>query len=259
MIGLILGTSEGKNILSMLNEYTEDIFITTATEYGGELLKDYKYRVMNTTPLDKASLKEKLIDNKVTILVDATHPYAVEITKNAEEVCKELKINYVRYERPSISKLYSDYDNLIPIKSLEEFKDKVRSMEGTILNTTGSRNVEKFVNFNIKNRIIHRVLPTTESVEKCISSGVKVEDIIAIKGPISKELDKAFIKEYNVKIVVMKDSGIQGGTKEKIEAVIESGIKAFIIERNNNQYDNCFHSEEQVVEFIKDKLNLVKK
>jgi precorrin-6A/cobalt-precorrin-6A reductase len=48
MIGLILGTSEGKRILSLLNKYTEDIFITTATAYGGELLKDYKYKILNT-------------------------------------------------------------------------------------------------------------------------------------------------------------------------------------------------------------------
>ena len=40
MIGLILGTSEGKKLLSLINKYTEDIFVSTATEYGGELLKE---------------------------------------------------------------------------------------------------------------------------------------------------------------------------------------------------------------------------
>ena len=46
MIGLILGTVEGKKILSLLNKFTEDIFVSTATEYGGELLKNYKYKIL---------------------------------------------------------------------------------------------------------------------------------------------------------------------------------------------------------------------
>lgn len=39
MIGLILGTSEGKEILDLLNKFTDDILISTATQYNGEIGK----------------------------------------------------------------------------------------------------------------------------------------------------------------------------------------------------------------------------
>ncbi len=42
MIALILGTSEGREILSLLNKFTDNILISTATAYGGEILKNYK-------------------------------------------------------------------------------------------------------------------------------------------------------------------------------------------------------------------------
>ena len=34
MIGFILGTSEGKKILSLMNNYTDNIAVSTATSYG---------------------------------------------------------------------------------------------------------------------------------------------------------------------------------------------------------------------------------
>ncbi len=53
MIALILGTSEGREILSLLNKFTDNILISTATAYGGEILKNYKYKKLNTKPLNK--------------------------------------------------------------------------------------------------------------------------------------------------------------------------------------------------------------
>lgn len=89
MIGLILGTSEGRDILSYLNEFTDNILVTTATAYGGELLKDYRYKILNDKPLNEEELFNILNENKVKILVDASHPYALEISNNAIEVCRK--------------------------------------------------------------------------------------------------------------------------------------------------------------------------
>lgn len=253
MIGLILGTSEGKKILSKLNRFTEDLFVTTATSYGGELLKDYKYKYINSSPLTKEALKEKLTDYKVTTLIDASHPYAIEITENTKKICKERNIKYIRYERPSVIEEYLKYKNVKLIENLEDLKDILIKYEvkGTILNTTGSRNVEKLINLKISNRIVHRVLPTVESIEKCLNSGVKVEDIIAIKGPAGLELNTAFIKEYKAEALILKDSGIAGGTEEKIIAAINEGILVFVVKRkSSSNNDTMFKDIDKLIEYI---------
>ncbi len=254
MIGLILGTSEGKRILSLLNKYTEDIFITTATAYGGELLKDYKYKILNTKPLDYDALKKALINNGVTMLVDASHPYAEEITQNAKKACQELSVEYVRYERPSIIEKYKNQEQIIQVESYEELKDKLVNIKGCILNTTGSRNIEKIKNLNLGNRIIHRVLPSTKVMENIISQGIKVEDIIAIKGPVSYELNRAFIKEYGARAIILKDSGKEGGTEEKLLAAVDLGIYAFVLKRKKLEEENVYSDEKNLVKYIKNKI-----
>ncbi|SMC28610.1 precorrin-6A/cobalt-precorrin-6A reductase [Clostridium acidisoli DSM 12555] len=253
MIGLILGTSEGKKILSLLNKFTQDIFVSTATEYGGELLKDYKYKEINTKPLDASELEKVVIENGIDVLVDASHPYAEVVTKNAVEVCKKLNIIYARYERPKT--FLNDDKHVIRVKDYSELYLKMKDIEGTILNTTGSNNIDKFINMNLKNRMIHRVLPSIKVMEKCFSLRVKTEDIIAIKGPISYQLNCSFIKEYDAKAMILKDSGVQGGTDDKIKAAIDMDIKAFVIVRKDFHVGNTFNSEEEITDFVKDFLD----
>ncbi|WP_010238432.1 cobalt-precorrin-6A reductase [Clostridium arbusti] len=252
MIGLILGTSEGKKILALLNKYTEDIYITTATAYGGELLKNFKFKKLNTKPLELEKLIDQLSKNNVKVLVDASHPYALVITENAIEACKRLGISYVRYERASVVEGFKD--NVIEVKDYEELKEKLLNIQGTILNTTGSNNIDKFNNMNLSNRIVHRVLPSVKVMEKCFDLGIKTEDIIAIKGPIGYELNCGFIREYNAKAMILKDSGVQGGTEEKLRAAIDMGVKPLVIERNSVKTENSFNSEEEVVNFVVNKL-----
>lgn len=257
MIGLILGTSEGKNILSKLNAYTDDIFITTATDYGGQLLESFKFKKLNTKPLGLEELIDQLKENSIDILVDASHPYALVITQNAIEACKRLGIVYIRYERKSVLNKFKGNNDIIEVKDYNELREELLNINGTILNTTGSNNIEKFMDMRLNNRIIHRVLPSVKVMEKCFKLGVKTEDIIAIKGPISYEFNRSFIKEYNAKTIILKDSGVQGGTEEKLRAALDMGIKALVIERHTVKTENSFSSEEEVVDFIVKKLSLM--
>lgn len=258
MIGLILGTSEGKEIVSLLNKFTDDILISTATTYGGELLENYRYKYLNTKPLNCEELKQLLLTHKVSALLDASHPYATEVSTNCEKVCLDLNIIYLRYERSRVAEKYrynekiifvSDYEKLSDIiNNLDELKGK----ENVILNTTGSRNIRKLLTLGIPNRIVHRVLPSVEVMKQCIEWGVKIEDIIAIKGPIGYELNIGFIKQYKAKAIILKDSGLAGGTEEKIKASIAQQIYIFVIERKKEQFENVFHNERLLVEYIKE-------
>ncbi|AYD41025.1 cobalt-precorrin-6A reductase [Clostridium fermenticellae] len=251
MIGLILGTSEGKKILSLLNGFTNDIFVSTATNYGGQLLENYKYKVLNTEPLKFEDLIYTFRKNKVNILLDASHPYAIEITQNAIKACEILKIKYLRYERPSCLNKFGSNSHILKINGYEELKSVLKDIDGNVLNTSGSRNIKKILSLNIKNRMIHRVLPSAKAISECYQNGISVDDIIAIKGPISYDLNCSFIREYDVRAMIMKDSGIQGGTFEKIKSCIDNDIYAIVIGRKKGNYKNVFYSEEEAVNFIK--------
>ncbi|ACA46915.1 cobalt-precorrin-6A reductase [Clostridium botulinum] len=255
MIALILGTSEGREILSLLNKFTDNILISTATAYGGEILKNYKYKKLNTKPLNKEELSNMLKENQVNILIDASHPYALEVTKNAREVSKDLNIEYVRYERPSSAEEFKENKKVVFLEDYKDLNEALKNIKGNILNTSGSRNMDKILDLKLENRIIHRVLPSVKVLEDCFNLGVKVEDLMAIKGPISKELNKAFIKDYDAKALILKDSGPQGGTKEKILACLECDIYALVIKRKKINYQREFNNIETLVEYISPMIN----
>lgn len=258
MIGLILGTSEGKEILDLLNKFTDDILISTATQYGGELLQSYKYKYLNTKPLNSEQLQKLLFDHKVSVLLDASHPYATEVSTNCEKVCRKLNIVYLRYERPKVAEKYRENKSVIFVSDYEELSeaikniDQLKGSESVILNTTGSKNIAKLLTLGIENRMVHRVLPTVASMKQCFDNAVKIEDIIAIKGPIGYDLNIGFIKQYNAKAIILKDSGLRGATAEKIEAALAQEIYVFVIERENQKHENTFQDEKILVDYIKE-------
>ncbi|SFD02148.1 cobalt-precorrin-6A reductase [Clostridium uliginosum] len=249
MIGFILGTSEGRKILSLINKYTEDIAVSTATSYGGELLKEFKIKDLNTKPLNKEEMLNWIKSNKIKVLVDASHPYAKEVTKTALECANELEIQYVRYERLGALENITGED-IIRVKNYDEVIDNIKKIEGNILNTTGGNNVSKFVDIDFNYRIIHRILPSPKVLTKIVDAGIKIKDIIALQGPISYELEKAFIAQYDVKAILTKDSGIEGGVIEKLKAVRDNNIKLIVIEKPKFQYDLVFNTEESLIKFL---------
>lgn len=253
MIGLILGTSEGKIILSELNKYTDDILISTATEYGGDLLKGYRYKVLNSQPLLYADLKKFLKENGVEVLVDATHPYAVQISNTSMRIADELGIEYIRFERQGVVKSIGENPSIVELDDYEDLAWALKDVEGPVLNTTGSRNIERILNLNLKNRIIHRVLPSLKVMQEVTDLGVTADNLICIKGPVSYDLNTAFLKEYGCSGLITKDSGAAGGTYEKIKAALDLGLKVFVIGRKTVKYGLTFNDIYKMCDYIREK------
>ena len=45
-----------------------------------------------------------------------------------------------------------------------------------------------------------------------------MDNIIAIKGPFGIHINDGIIKEYKIRCLITKDSGLEGGMEEKIES-----------------------------------------
>ncbi|WP_294376501.1 cobalt-precorrin-6A reductase [uncultured Clostridium sp.] len=251
MIGFILGTSEGRKILSLINRYTENIAVSTATSYGGQLLQNFKIKSLNTKPLKKDEFLDWMKDNNIKLLVDGSHPYAKEITQNAIECAEKLNVDYIRYERCGVLESIQS-ENIIRVSDYDEALKYLKKVDGNILNTTGGNNAVKFAGIDFQHRIIHRVLPSVNVLSKLIESGIKIKDIVAMQGPISCELEMGFIKQFDIKAIITKDSGIEGGCLEKFKAVHNLGIKLIVIEKPKFEYDIQFNEEETLIEYIKE-------
>ena len=235
MIGFVLGIGEGRAILSHVNKYTDEIVVSTATEYGYEIYKEFKAKHFNYRPLNEDEFKDLITKFGIDTFVDASHPYACEVSKTLIKVCNDLK----------------DNENIIFIDKYEYLEELFKNIDGNILNTTGSNNALKIEGLKSeKNRIIHRILPSPKVISRLLDNGISMENIIAIKGPFGFEINNGIIKEYKIKALITKDSGEEGGMKEKIDSALINNVKIIVIKRLEVNYGSKFNNIEEMINFI---------
>jgi len=116
--------------------------------------------------------------------------------------------------------------------------------------TTGSKTLEVFAKELVglpNTRMIVRMLPRIDNMEKCAALGVEQKDIVAIQGPFSKELNIALYRQYGVTLMITKESGKVGSVDEKVAAALECGIETIMIARPKVNYSTMFSSFDQVI------------
>lgn len=237
------GTKEGRLFSQKAFDFGFDVSISVATDYGKTILKDENLskdiKILNSR-LDKEKMCEIFPD--FDFIVDATHPFAVEVSKNIQFACEKNKKTYFRLLRPKIES--ENFDDIIECSSLSEIADSILNskIEGNIFISTGSKELECFQKIpDFQNRCFVRVLPTLDSIQKCLDFGFKTKNIIAMQGPFSVSLNEAMFKETKSKILITKESGKIGGFDEKIIASKSCKMKIFVVKRPCDFIGNVFY------------------
>ena len=209
------GTTEGRELATVCDKLKLDTILCVATEYGREVLPQFHYVKVSEKRLNTDEITNLIEENRITCVIDATHPYAYEISKNILAAIKSLlkDVKFFRVKRESMD---ANIGHELEFDSNNEAVEYLLKTKGNILLTTGSKEISQFA--KLSDRIFARVLPSVDSINACISAGVASKNIIAMQGPFSRNLNEAIIKELNCKYLVTKVSGKSGGFDEKIKA-----------------------------------------
>ncbi len=241
---VIAGTADARKLIMELEKQGYPIIATVATGFGHELLKDSEGVTVREGRRKKEEFLTLIKETEAFCLVDASHPYAAEVSKTAMEACCSAGIPYIRYERRA-SELEQE---LIAVKDFEEAVQRLEDLEGNILLTIGSNNLGYFTKLrDYKNRLFVRVLPDSKVLIKCEELGFSASNIFAAKGPFSLEMNIAMIKHCNASVLVTKDSGKEGGVEEKGMAAAQLGIPLMVIARPDITYSKLCHSMEETL------------
>lgn len=248
MILVLGGTSDATVLAKALYELTDKVIVSTATEYGFQTTdKDFRGEVIWGRK-DRNALSRLLKDRDIRILVDGTHPFAGDVSENAIKACEESGVRYIRYERP-ISAF--EGKDIFLCDSYEQAGEMADSIPGNVFITTGSRHAGKILSrIRDWSRVRVRILPVSESILELERLGLKAEQIIAMKGPFSEEMNYLMMKECHAGVMICKDSGLQGGTLEKLNAAERLGIKALVVKRPAIDYPNKFFSIDEIVKAV---------
>ena len=229
MILILGGTSEGRAIAAALTGAGYKVLVSVVSGYGRELLDGGSSAEVLVKQLDADALAQLIGDKEIKLVVDATHPYAKEITVNAWTAVGRTGTPYIRYDRPAVEKTGQ-------IHAAENYQEAARlavKMGDAIFLTIGSKNLAPFVTESKKagKRIIARVLPEAGVLSQCAQLGIAPGNILAVQGPFSLALNLALLREYQADVLVTKDSGTTGGTDTKLAAAAVLGIPVVMVTR----------------------------
>ena len=94
MIFCIAGTGDGRALALRLRKENWPVLVSVVSEYGERLVQAADLPVVQTA-LDQAGMEVFLQEQGIRLVVDASHPYAVNVSRNAMAACEKVKVPYV--------------------------------------------------------------------------------------------------------------------------------------------------------------------
>ncbi|NLG33189.1 MAG: precorrin-6A reductase [Syntrophomonadaceae bacterium] len=246
---VLAGTSEGRKLIRALQDRGYPVIGSVSTQYGARLLLRDGISHFVQGSLDHDGLKRLIEENKAQLMIDATHPFALTISRQAMEVCKENDILYLRLEREGGKLPVNPW--IKTIRRLEEgeqfIKPKMR-----VFSTLGTKSLPvlaEMVNRQ-QGELIARVLPASDVIKRCEQLGLLPDQIVAIKGPFTADLNRAIFKMYKADLIITKESGDAGGVNAKIQAAIELGIPIVVWLKPQVEYPVMFNSVPEIIKYM---------
>ena len=238
------GTTEGRELSRQLAALGIEVTVSVATPLGQE--------EQGSTPGVTVRCGRLLPDEMAALLgdaalcIDATHPYAVEATKNIKAAAEKAGVEYLRLLRPA-SPLP---ENCLVFESAKQAAEALAAEEGNLLLATGAKELAQFAAIPPE-RLYPRVLPTLESIAACEAANIPHRNIIAMQGPFSFALNQAMMEQFHIRWLVTKDGGAAGGFDEKAAAASAAGAQLVVIRRPPEQGETASEVLKRCKEMIR--------
>ena len=222
---IFAGTSEGRTLCEQLSRAGQCATVCVATEYGRAVLPELPGITVHTGRMTAEQMADFLRDTE--LVVDATHPYAVEVSRNIRQACDTVGCRYIRLKRAQ-----TKVEGAVHVPSAQAAADYLAQVDGTALLTVGSKELHCFASVpDYTERLWPRVLPAAASMEICQTLGFPLSHTIMMQGPFSEELNTAMLHMCGAAWLVTKDTGEAGGLPEKLAAAKRCGCRVILSDR----------------------------
>ena len=224
MILILGGTTEGRIAAHTLEESGKPFYYSTK---GDEQEVTMHHGIRLYGAMDELDLEHCCREHNIQLLVDAAHPFAIQLHQTVEKVAHTLNLLVIRFER-----IYPPRDEE-HITWCDDFEDAIRQIRKedifTLLALTGVQSIAKLkplwqestcCYFRILNRESSRRLAEREGFpEKYLHYYHAGED------------ERILLQQLHPEAILIKESGLSGGFNEKVEAALQKGIRIFAIRR----------------------------
>jgi len=163
-----------------------------------------------------------LRDNAITHVVDATHPFAAQMSGNAVAACAETGTPLIALTRPPWQP--EDGDTWQNVPDIDAAADAVTANPRRVMLAIGRMHLESFARAPANFYLLRLVDPP---------DGPLPFDDYAIelsRGPFTVENDMALMRAHRIELIVSKNAG-GTGARAKLDAARQLGLPVVMIDR----------------------------
>ncbi|MDB9312525.1 cobalt-precorrin-6A reductase [Spirulina sp. CS-785/01] len=252
-IWLIGGTGDSATVAQSLLASRLPCVVTVTTEAAKRLYPSSPLLTVVVGGLEESQLGAFQRQYGILGVVDASHPFARQISELAIAFSHHSRLPYLRFERSACTTEPNEAQKgLIPLDSFDTLLNGDYLTNQRVLLTVGCQVLPRFQDWLERATLFARILPTLNALQTALAAGFSPDRLIALRPPIQAELEEALWRQWEISLVVTKASGKAGGEAIKRQVAAKLGIPLIVINRPPVNYPHVTEQIEQVIEFCQD-------
>lgn len=176
-----------------------------------------------------------------THVVDATHPFAAQMSENAIAACASAGTELTAFTRAAWSQVSGDRWTHVP--SIEAANAALSGDGRRVLLAIGRMHLNQFFDTPQHFYLLRLVDEPTAPLP------FPDHAVIVARGPFDLDADLALLRDHNIDLVVSKNAG-GSGSYAKIEAARQLGIDVVMIQRPEITPRRELHTVEAVMKWV---------
>ena len=228
-VWILSGTADGPVLAKKFIKLDYVVFISVVSYKASNVYPNHdKLHIITGRLNNEIEIQKFISSNQINYVIDATHPFAINISSTLKKACKEISLPIFEYRRVS--------KNNSKVEIISDFKDiKFKNVRNkNILLAIGSRLLDEIARFYIDlgANVFARIIATPESISRGFSSCIDNSNLAILNPSESKKdyLEFYLCKYWRIDYIFCRDSG---GYSQKIwdEICLKSNVKLFLLKR----------------------------
>ena len=232
------GTTEASHMARALKNAGVDAIFSYAGRTESPMAQPLPTRVGGFGGV--AGLLAWLQAQRITHVVDATHPFAVQMSGNAVQACAAAAVTLLALERPAWVPQAGDQWQCVA--DIEAAVAALPHTPARVFLAIGRQNLQPFVRCAQH----HYLLRLVDAVPELLLPNAQV---VIARGPFTVEGDRALLQQHGITHVVAKNSG-GSGAAAKLEAARALGVPVIMISRPEIAERSTAATVAQVMEWL---------
>ena len=221
MILVFGGTTEGRMAAKVLEESGATYYYSTRSDTQDIQLVHGQHV---TGAMEVPEMAAFCQEHGIRLIVDAAHPFAVNLHRNVIDLAEQIGVPVIRYDR-----IYPPHDE--DLVWCKDYEDAIRQLGAhgvhRLLALTGVNTIAKLRDYWQEYECWFRILNRDESLAGARKAGFPVDHLVYYE----KDDTASLIERLRPQAIITKESGASGGFEEKVEAARQAGVKVFVVER----------------------------